>query len=200
MTLFNKIKWILGISLIFFLVITTNLIDRQNFSIISDSIETIYADRLVAQDVIYDLSSAMQEKKSRYLEQDGASANVQGAINNRIDLSLERFAATKLTPAEAQIFSQFKTELNRLKKYEQEQAAGEELPAEGLQNSLGRLKEHLDDLSEVQMSEGRRELYESKKAIQSANLFTQLEIAAMVIMALLIQIIILYTPKPDLDA
>lgn len=47
----------------------------------------------------------------------------------------------------------------------------------------------------IQEEEGRRELYESKKAISAANLFTQLEIAALVVMAIGVQIIILYTPK-----
>lgn len=75
MTLFSKIKWVLGIVLIFVLVITTNLIDRQNFAIVNDSIETIYADRLVAQDIIYDLSSSMQEKKLLYLQNEQVLAS-----------------------------------------------------------------------------------------------------------------------------
>ncbi len=66
MNLFNKIKWILGISLIFLLILMTNLIDRSNFMIVNDSIETLYADRLVAQDIIYSLSKELAKKEVSY--------------------------------------------------------------------------------------------------------------------------------------
>lgn len=199
MTLFSKIKWILGIVLIFVLVITTNLIDRQNFAIVSDSIETIYADRLGAQDIIYDLSSSMQEKKLLYLQNEQVLASGHQVINSRLDTDLDRFGKTRLTLAEASIFNQLKKEISLLKSYEGGVNDGSE-PRNDVHKTMDSIRKYLDDLSDVQMTEARRELHESKRAIASANLFTQLEIAALVIMAILVQIIILYTPKIDPDA
>lgn len=199
MTLFSKIKWVLGIVLIFVLVITTNLIDRQNFAIVNDSIETIYADRLVAQDIIYDLSSSMQEKKLLYLQNEQVLASGHQVINSRLDTDLDRFGKTRLTLAEASIFNQLKKEISLLKSYE-DGVNDERKSRDDVQKTMDSIRKYLDDLSDVQMTEARRELHESKMAIASANLFTQLEIAALVIIAILVQVIILYTPKIDPDA
>ncbi len=57
-----------------------------------------------------------------------------------------------------------------------------------------RVKEALVDLSDIQMKEGRRQLHVGKQALSVANLFTQLEIGALVILALAVQVIILYSP------
>ena len=52
MTFFNKIKWTLGILMVFVLIVTTNLIDRNNFVRVKDSVVSIYEDRLVAKNLI----------------------------------------------------------------------------------------------------------------------------------------------------
>ena len=62
MNFFNKIKWILGILIVFVLIITTNLIDRNNFVRVRDSVVTIYEDRLIVKGIIYDISKTIQEK------------------------------------------------------------------------------------------------------------------------------------------
>lgn len=108
MTFFSKLKWILGIVLIFVLILTTNLIDRQNFSIVSDSVETIYADRLVAKDIIYDIAQAVNDKQLAYLREAGSSR--QELLNISVEADFTRFATTKLTPAEEQIFKRLRKE------------------------------------------------------------------------------------------
>jgi hypothetical protein len=42
MKVYNKMKWALGILLVFIIVLITNLIDRDNFNRIRYSIVTIY--------------------------------------------------------------------------------------------------------------------------------------------------------------
>lgn len=63
MTFFNKIKWVLSILMVFVLIVTTNLIDRNNFIRVKDSVVTIYEDRLIAKDLIFEMSKAVQEKE-----------------------------------------------------------------------------------------------------------------------------------------
>jgi len=53
MAFYNKAKWILGILMVFVLIIATNLIDKNNFLKVRDSVVTIYEDRLVAKDLIF---------------------------------------------------------------------------------------------------------------------------------------------------
>lgn len=199
MTLFNKIKWILGIALVFLLVITTNLIDRQNFMIIEASIETIYADRIIAQDIIYDISKEVAQKEIGYAKI-GSDQLISSYSSNddRTEEYIKLFAATKLTAKEKMFFDRLKKSLKDLKSTEASAVPGQE-PARKLKTDLMAVREQLDELADIQVQEGKRELYESKKALGSAHLFTQLEIAALIVMAIIIQIIILYTPKlgPD---
>lgn len=63
MTFYNKIKWVLGILIIFALIITTNLIDKNNYSKVGNSIVTIYEDRLIAKDLIFKISNAIHKKE-----------------------------------------------------------------------------------------------------------------------------------------
>jgi len=63
MDFYNKVKWILGILMIFILIIATNLIDRNNFLRIKDSLDTIYEDRLIVKDLIFKMSKSVQEKE-----------------------------------------------------------------------------------------------------------------------------------------
>lgn len=61
MAFYNKLKWILGITLIFVLIIATNLIDRNNFVRISNVVTTIYEDRLIASDLIFEMLSSVHQ-------------------------------------------------------------------------------------------------------------------------------------------
>lgn len=200
MTIYNKIKWILGILLVFFIVLTTNLVDRQNFSIVSSSIETIYADRLVAQDLIYEITKHLALKEVAYTTID--PTELEGNVkpwNTQIEESITLFSATLLTPKEEIIFNRLRRELKDLRESEAAITSGTKSIAD-LTVLLANVHEHLDDLATIQLQEGRRELQESKRAISAANLFTQLEIGGLVVMAIIIQVIILYTPKPDGDS
>lgn len=200
MSLFNKIKWILGIAVVFLLVIATNLVDRQNFMIIEASIETIYADRIIAQDIIYDISKEVAQKEIGYAKLGPDQLIGRHSSNDdRIEEYIKLFAATKLTAKEKMFFDRLKKSLKDLKSTEASAAPGQE-SAGKLKTDLLAVREQLDELADIQVEEGKRELYESKKALGSAHLFTQLEIAALIIMAILIQIIILYSPKIDPDA
>ncbi|MGB3547815.1 MAG: hypothetical protein WBA17_12620 [Saprospiraceae bacterium] len=195
MNVFNKIKWVLGISLVFLLILMTNLIDRQNFLIVSDSIETLYADRLVAQDIIYHLSRELGKKEVSYAEFDPAEQNADTAYDNALIAEyMRQFAATKLTSAEKLTFERMQESLRDLQQIE-DSAVGSQTTVTELSAALTIVRKQLDDLSAIQLEEGRRKLLLSKKALGSVELFTRYEIGALIVMAILIQIIIIYTPK-----
>jgi len=168
MTLFDKIKWVFGIAMVFLLVLATNLIDRQNFMRIVDY-----------------LTAASGQLKDN-----------NAATNTRVTEYFGLFADTKLTPKEEIVFRRLKQEFASLQAAEASLETNREERVQ-LQAHLATFQEHLDGLAEIQVREGKKELYESRKALSSANLFTQLEIAALVIMALLVQVIILYTPSVE---
>lgn len=193
MSLFNKIKWTLGILSVFFIILATNLIDRKNFIIVKNSVETIYADRLLAQDLLLDLSGLVWEKELAQIKYDRAQFdNKIVTINTRFEELTSLFSATKLTAKEEVVLGQLNKNFERLKAFER---TAVELPSPKLSEYLGLIKDNLDDLSEIQIEEGKRELFESQRAIESVDLFTHLEIYALIIIAIFIQIVVMYNPK-----
>lgn len=197
MTFFNKIKWILGISLVFFIILATNLIDRNNFVIVKNSVESIYADRLVAQDIIMDLTILMWEKKAAYIQLDQAQFEEKNStINTRLDELMELFSTTRLTRKEEVVFGQLEKNLSHL--VQQEAGLAEQpISDQAYEDQIALIKNNLDDLSAIQLKEGRRQLLESQRAVDTVDLFTHLEIYALIILAIIIQILVMYNPTSE---
>jgi len=63
--------------------------------------------------------------------------------------------------------------------------------------SIDEISLNLYDLSKVQLNEGKRQMILNNKTMENIDLFAQLEIIFLIIMAVLVQIIILYKPKED---
>ena len=98
MKLYNKVKWVLGVLMIITLVITTNLVDRNNFLQISNAIETIYEDRLVAKDLIFKISALINKKEIAAIKSDSSFyTNQNNLIDSEIENYLIRYDQTKLT-------------------------------------------------------------------------------------------------------
>lgn len=86
MTFLNKIKWILGILLVFVLIVTTNLIDRNNFVRVRDSVVTIYEDRLIAKELIYEMSKLVNTKEIALIAKDSSFFNKKNqTLNTQIE-------------------------------------------------------------------------------------------------------------------
>lgn len=195
MSVFNKIKWILGILSVFFIILATNLIDRKNFIIVKNSVETIYADRLLAQDLLLDLSGLTWEKELAQIKYDRSQFdNKNITINTRFEELINLFSATKLTAKEEVILGQLKKNFENLKAFERTDI---QLPNQKFSDQLTLIKDNLEDLSEIQIEEGKRELFESQRAIASVDLFTHLEIYALILIAIVIQIVVMYNPTPE---
>lgn len=198
MKFYNKIKWILGISLIFGLIITTNLIDRNNFTRVKDSIVNIYEDRLVAKYYIYEITNLVHEKELIVLKNDTVNfKNKVQDINQNINSTISNFENTKLTSEEAEIFQNLKDNLERLEKVENNYIDDKSKYKSDILNELDNIASNLDALSKIQITEGSRQMSIGKKALNNVELFTQIEIYFLVFLAILIQIIILYNPKQN---
>lgn len=198
MKFYNKIKWVLGITLIFGLVLTTNLIDRNNFVQVKDSVISIYEDRLVAKQYIYEISKLIHKKELAILKNDTTSfeKNFKN-INQKIKSSLSNYEKTKLTTEEAQVFQDLKDDLKTLGNVETKFLNNEFENNSEILNLLKSITETLDTLSQIQLTEGSRQMNITKRAVEDVELFTQLEIYFLIFLAVLIQIIVLYNPKTD---
>ncbi|MGJ3236868.1 MCP four helix bundle domain-containing protein [Marivirga sp.] len=198
MELFDKIKWILGILLVFTLVITTNLVDKSNFSRMNEAVESIYEDRLVVKDLILKISNDIHQKEIAAIKADESFyINQNEQLNNEIDGHLLSYAQTKLTNKEEQFLNDLKKNLSELKNKEKEFVESNYTQDSVLLPLFQIVKRDLQNLAEIQLREGSRQFEKSQRAMDTVNLFTQIEIYIMIFLAIVIQIIIIYTPKKE---
>lgn len=198
MAFYNKIKWVLGILLVFFLIVATNLIDRNNFTRVKDSVVTIYEDRLIAKDIVFELAILVQEKEmANALSDFDFLENQNKTVNEEIDELILKFLDTKLTVDEKRTLDNLQLNLNKLKAYEINTLEQKINNKKLVEAQLIKVKENLYDLSKIQLEEGRRQVFISKEAIDSVEVFTQIEIYLLIFLAILIQIIVIYKPKDE---
>lgn len=193
MKFFAKMRWVASILLVFFIVLITNIIDRDNFNKLSYSVTTIYEDRIVAYDLIFEMSRIVKEKHIALLTSDTLFLAAQSEqYEQQINQLLDRFKLTKLTKNEKSILIKLEEKFKSL--WQSEKSSSYELTDDLLKN-INYIDQYLLDLSKIQLREGKRHVHVSNKAINTINLFTQGEIIFLILMAILIQIIILYKPK-----
>jgi hypothetical protein len=193
----NKVKWILGVLMVFFLILATNLIDRTNFRRINDSVEAIYEDRLVAKDILFEISLIIQRKQIAFIKSDTAFfENENLLLNQKKDDFLLSFTKTKLTDEESRFFDFLKEDLESLKASEKLAFQSEDARKQ-MESIFTIVNEHIHLLSKIQLEEGRREMFISKRVLNSVELFTQIEIYFLIILAVLVQILVIYKPKEN---
>lgn len=193
MTLVSKVRWVLGILMVFILIVTTNLIDRDNFRRINDSVVAIYEDRLVAKDLVFEFSRLIHEKEIALTAQNlNFFATRNKTIHDEIEGLTLDYLETRLTKKEERVFNELQDNLKTLAKYEEEIQVDQ---SAAIKKQLIIVKDNLYELSKIQLEEGRRQVAISEKAMATVELFTQLEIYFLIALAILIQIIIIYKPK-----
>jgi hypothetical protein len=193
MTLFSKIKWIAAILLVFLIVLITNLIDRDHYKKLSYAVTTMYEDRLVAKDLLFDMSSIIQKKKMAAVTLDTAFYKVSNdVLDTELDHLMVEYNITKLTNKEKVAFKLLQKDVASLREKERNLSSSNK--AQIIQH-IEDLEKHLYTLSKIQVQEGRRQLSISQSSKDSLNLFTQVEVIFLIVTAVLIQVIIFYKPK-----
>ena len=196
MKLYNKIKWVLGILIVFILILATNLIDRNNFIRVKDSVVTIYEDRLIASDLVFEMFKWVKEKEVALKLSDTVFFHQKNQIiNGSIKNLILMFEQTKLTPEEKIIFKNLKSNFETLKSLESNLLESNFKTKNNQEQILTNINTNLDDLSKIQLLEGRRQMSIGKKATSTIELFTQIEIGLLIFLAIVIQIIVMYKPK-----
>lgn len=200
MKFLDKVKWILGLSVVFFSILATNLIDRMSFQRVKDSVVAIYEDRLVAKDMVFELSLLIHEKEIAHISNNTAFFGARNEVVNKdIEQLTVNFVGTKLTEKEARVFNDLQMNLVKLKYMEEAMLAGKDSATNDFSVQLKKINENLYDLSKIQLVEGKRQVFISERAMDTVDLFTKLEILVLIILAVLVQIIVIYRPKASRD-
>lgn len=196
MNLFNKIKWILGILGVFLLVLATNRIDKNNFKRVEQSVDNIYNDRLLAKDLLLEISLKFHKKELAYaLNDSNYLQNKNKAINTEISNLLESFNRIESTEKEELILKRLMLDHQDLIELEKNLNENESLYTPKCQTIFSDINEQLTKLSAEQVEEGKQQKFLATKALENVELFSQIEIYILIFLGIILQLIILYSPK-----
>lgn len=200
MSFYNKLKWILAIVLVFVLLVTTKLIDSRHFKKVKDSVVTIYEDRLIADDLIFEIARSLHEKEIAAMVMDTAFFNSTNKnVNQDIEYHVSRFEQTKLTAKEKTVFDNFKANFLRLRKTENTFINNGFPSNEVILEDITNIRENLYELTKIQLVEGNRQMAISKEAIEAIDFYGKIEIYFLAFIAFLILILVLFKPKTDME-
>lgn len=196
MTWFSKLKWALAILLVFFLILVTNLIDRKNFKIVNDTVTAMYEDRIVANDLIFELSLLIHQKEIAVALSDTSFFNNKNdEVNAQINQLLEAFGKTKMTPKEVKIFRRLKDDLDKKNNIKNVTDKNKE----HYKKQIESVHDNLYKLNKIQLQEGRNKMLVSQKAFKGVELFTQIEIYLLIFIAIALLFVIFYNPKKEVE-
>ena len=182
--------------MVFVLIIATNLIDKDNFVRVRDSVVTIYEDRLIANDLIFEMLKSVQQKELAVATLDSTFFKTENLkVNDNLQSLVSRYEQTKLTVEESNVFNDLKNNVQALLDSEKHFLNSDYRDNSLIVNNIKNLKINLSSLSKIQLNEGSRQMSISKQALDTVELFTQIEIYILVLLAIIIQIIVMYNPK-----
>ncbi|QLG44952.1 MCP four helix bundle domain-containing protein [Costertonia aggregata] len=187
------------LALAFFLVFASNRLNRRNFSTVEHTVDSVFEDRVVAQEYIYRLNNLFHKKEMLLALTPLEKNNVR--VTAKIKKLFSDFEMTRLTSEENMQFANLKKNYTKLQDLEESffksQNTLDIKTKEAMIGVLRKISENLDKLSEVQLSEGRKLTQLSKKSLHMNQLLSKLEVAFLIIIGLLLLFIIFYREKSN---
>jgi len=180
----------------FLLVLASNRLNNRNFSTVEHGVDSVFEDRLVVQEYIYTLNNLFH-KKELYL-----SSNTRNhkAIPQypEINSILADFEKTDLTREESLFLTSLKENYAELKTLEANYT-NDGTSKEKIVSVLGSISGNLDELAEVQLSEGRLLTQRSKRSLGMNQLLSTIEIVFLIIIGILFIVIVFHRDKSNME-
>ncbi|MBR9855790.1 MAG: hypothetical protein GYB37_14630 [Algicola sp.] len=167
----------------FLLVLASNRLNKRNFSTVEQGVDSVFEDRLVVQEYIYTLNNFFHEKEL-FLANNDTYINKMPQHPDIKNILVD-FANTELTIDESKHLTQLRENYAALKSLEKNQDnKGEILSV------LNSISDNLDELSAVQLSEGKQLTQRSKRSLGMNQLLSTLEIVFLIIIGILFLVIV----------
>lgn len=196
MNLLSKIRWFLAISVVFVVVLTTNLIDKNNFEKVEQSVDNIYNERLLAKELLFEIATKFHKKELAYALNDSTYLQSENdKVNDEINTSLQMFDRVGSTKQEQHAYDNLKKNHERLIRFESKTQNDGMLYTSECAEIFSAINKNINDLAEEQLKEGENQKRLAANAVNSVKLFSQIEIYVLILLVLVLQFIILYKPK-----
>jgi hypothetical protein len=180
------------------LVSVVTLMEKSNVSELGTSFSSVYEDRLVVESYIYKFSDYLYQKK--LVIDDCHSAQQATMMSKKITLHnaaiqkmITAYEQTKLTEAEAKYFADFKKNISEIVALENNMLVRSnnfERHRSDFNQEVDKALSNLDELSSIQLSEGKALNENSKRIMAGSEILTQFELVVLIIIAVIIQMLI----------
>jgi hypothetical protein len=173
-------------------LIIGNRVENRDFERIQHSLQAIYNERVIAQEIIYDLSSAFHKSHLQY-SKDSSMASIVldfNQMNTQIDMLIGKYSSSFITEEE-------KTELRRFEENYGLLKTKMDAPVKGdheIENLFGNISDNLDNLIDIQLIESKLLVKEGQKSLNSNRVLSFTEILLCILVGIIFLVLLFY-PK-----
>ena len=195
----RKISAALLLAAIFILLFVKNLVDSNNVTQLGNSFSSVYEDRLVVESYIYRMSEHLFRKKFMLdtCSSAASAARIRPVVENyqeRIAQLIADYEKTKLTDSESAYFRMFKDNIANLKSHEDAFFASRDYDNDSvsamINTEFNEASTNLDQLSAIQLSEGKILNERSQKIVAGSSILTQFEIGILIAIGLMVLVLV----------
>ncbi|MBD3628052.1 MULTISPECIES: MCP four helix bundle domain-containing protein [Cyclobacterium] len=196
-----KIKIAIALTLVLFLIFAKSLVDKSNVDELEASFVTVYEDRLVVQDYIFNITELLFRMRllvanTESLDQYLSIQNQVMAYHDQILNIISDFEKTHLTPKEAEYLKDFET-LIRDKLEIESYFTGFEESDRNYQSSVEKFNTDFEkvfydlrELSKIQLREGEKLTNLSYRIKARSDIWLQFEYAVLFVLLIIISMLI----------
>ncbi|MFS4446552.1 hypothetical protein [Maribacter sp. 2307UL18-2] len=181
------------LAMAFLLVLGSNRLDKRHFETVQNTVNSVYQDRVVVQDFIYQLNKIFHAKELE-LARTG-QFTLDDSRNEKIRQLLNDFATTELTPKESDLLNDLDRAFETLVKVEGPNGDVSKDKTIRVGQQLDEIQKKLDGLAKIQLNESGQLTQLSNKSLGMNTLMSNLEIAFLILIGLLMLALIFYPSK-----
>lgn len=201
----RKLKVAIILTVLIIMIFGKNILERRNFNELGNSFVTFYEDRLVVESYIFSISEKLFRIKLlvNHCQFESDYSHVVEEIStyeNDILNLVKEFEDTKLTIAEAGFLTDFKKIIKenlRIADYQSlysTETGINSVKVKEYNSYIEKAILDLEKLSQIQIEEGKKLAANSDKVVNRSKIWSQFEVAALVILIVIIYLLI-YTSR-----
>lgn len=188
-----QISLILGVAL--FMILGSNRLNQRYYSEVNSTVNSVYKDRVVVQGYIFELNNIFHEKEVRFLDK----KTINGSDSARVAKTLVDFGNTELTEEESRLLKDLDQQVQKLNKIESSTPISVSSLSENEQSDhsklLNQIEQTLVGLADVQLDQSNRLNIFSQSLLDTISILSNIEIAFMILIGLIILVLIFYPFK-----
>jgi hypothetical protein len=196
LTVLQRISVGLILAIAFFLVLFSNRLDNRHFETIQNTVNSVYKDRVVVQNLIYELSTILHKKALRFsLDQTNYEAFT--IENNEVATILTAFRKTELTSKEYNLLLELSEDFDHFLTLEKKMISPQVTAHQKTEvlTALNSMRQQLDGLAKIQLEESEQLTELSNKSLGMNVLMSRLELGLMIVIGIAMMALIFYPIK-----